>query len=167
MHKECQLRFSKSLQAIALASVVMTFSFLSFAHAEVVDRKLGLFSKSGASQMFQMSMSDWNENVMNAERQGLGKMLGDPNEGLGFAFQEPTAYMIVRPNYVMLTRPKFISLTVGFPPNEAFNMTEEMLQEIIDRTAQELSPDFVITTEVEKVEGGTAIMAIIREHDPY
>ena len=46
-------------------------------------------------------------------------------------------------------------------------MTEEMLQEVVDLSIRQLEPEFVMTAEIEKVERGIAIMAIIREHDPY
>jgi hypothetical protein len=32
---------------------------------------------------------------------------------------------------------------------------------------KQLEPEFVMTVEVEKVEGGVAIIGIIPEHDPY
>ena len=64
-------------------------------------------------------------------------------------------------------KPEFLSVTIGFPPAQAQYLTQETLQEVVNLSIKQLEPEFVMTAEVEKVEGGIAIMAIIREHDPY
>jgi hypothetical protein len=155
------VRLFKSLYAFLLASVAIIYSFANSAHAE------GIYSKADAAQMFEMSVSDWNANVMAVQTQGIGQALGNPTDGFGMAIQTPDGYLIVRPNYRTPAKPEFLSVTIGFPPAQAQYLTEEMLQEVVGLSIKQLEPEFVMTAEIEKVEGGIAIMAIIREHDPY
>ena len=117
--------------------------------------------------MFTMSVSDWNANVMAVQTQGIGQALGNSTDGYGMAIQTPDGYLIVRPNCRTPAKPEFLSVTIGFPPAQAQYLTEEMLQDVVNLSIKQLEPEFVMTAEVEKVEGGIAIMAIIREHDPY
>ena len=151
----------KSLLLALFASLVFIFAFANSAYAE------GIYSKADAAQMFKMSVSDWNANVMAVQTQGIGQALGNSTDGYGMAIQTPDGYLIVRPNYRTPANPEFLSVTIGFPPAQAQYLTEEMLQEVVNLSIKQLEPEFVMTAEVEKVEGGIAIMAIIREHDPY
>ena len=151
----------KSLLLALFASLAFIFAFANSAYAE------GIYSKADAAQMFKMSVSDWNANVMAVQTQGIGQALGNSTDGYGMAIQTPDGYLIVRPNYRTPANPEFLSVTIGFPPAQAQYLTEEMLQEVVNLSIKQLEPEFVMTAEVEKVEGGIAIMAIIREHDPY
>ena len=155
------MRSIKSLLLALFASLVFIFAFTNSAHAE------GIYSKADAAQMFKMSVSDWNASVMAVQTQGIGQALGDSTDGYGMAIQTPDGYLIVRPNYRTPAKPEFLSVTIGFPPAQAQYLTEEMLQDVVNLSIKQLEPEFVMTAEVEKVEGGIAIMAIIREHDPY
>ena len=155
------MRSIKSLLLALFASLVFIFAFANSAHAE------GIYSKADAAQMFKMSVSDWNANVMAVQTQGIGQALGNSTDGYGMAIQTPDGYLIVRPNYRTPAKPEFLSVTIGFAPAQAQYLTEEMLQEVLNLSIKQLEPEFVMTAEVEKVEGGIAIMAIIREHDPY
>ena len=155
------MRSIKSLLLALFASLVFIFAFTNSAHAE------GIYSKADAAQMFKMSVSDWNASVMAVQTQGIGQALGDSTDGYGMAIQTPDGYLIVRPNYRTPAKPEFLSVTIGFPPAQAQYLTEEMLQDVVNLSIKQLEPEFVMTAEVEKVEGGIAIMAIIRENDPY
>ena len=155
------MRSIKSLLLALFASLVFIFAFANSAYAE------GIYSKADAAQMFKMSVSDWNANVMAVQTQGIGQALGNSTDGYGMAIQTPDGYLIVRPNYRTPAKPEFLSVTIGFPPAQAQYLTEEMLQDVVNLSIKQLEPEFVMTAEVEKVEGGIAIMAIIREHDPY
>ena len=155
------MRSVKRLQLAVLASLAFLFAFANSAYAE------GIYSKADAAQMFEMSVSEWNANVMAVQTQGNGQALGNPTDGFGMAIETPDGYLIVRPNYRTPAKPEFLSVTIGFPPAQAQYLTEEMLQEVVNLSIKQLEPEFVMTAEVEKVEGGIAIMAIIREHDPY
>lgn len=155
------MRSIKSLLLALFASLVFIFAFANSAYAE------GIYSKADAAQMFKMSVSDWNANVMAVQTQGIGQALGNSTDGYGMAIQTPDGYLIVRPNYRTPAKPEFLSVTIGFPPAQAQYLTQEMLQGVVDLSIKQLEPEFVMTAEVEKVEGGIAIMAIIREHDPY
>ncbi len=155
------MRSIKSLLLALFASLVFIFAFANSAHAE------GIYSKADAAQMFKMSVSDWNANVMAVQTQGIGQALGNSTDGYGMAIQTPDGYLIVRPNYRTPAKPEFLSVTIGFPPAQAQYLTEEMLQDVVNLSIKQLEPEFVMTAEVEKVEGGIAIMAIIREHDPF
>ena len=151
----------KSLRLSLLAFVILIFLSANSVIAE------GIYSKADAAQMFQMPVSDWNANVMAVQTQGIGQALGNPTDGFGMAIETPDGYLIVRPNYLTPAKPEFLSVTIGFPPAQAQYLTEEMLQELVDLSIRQLEPEFVMTAEIEKVERGIAIMAIIREHDPY
>ena len=155
------MRRINSLSLALFASLAFIFAFANSAYAE------GIYSKADAAQMFKMSISDWNTNVMAVQTQGIGQALGNSTDGYGMAIQTPDGYLIVRPNYKTPAKPEFLSVTIGFPPAQAQYLTEEMLQEVVNLSINQLHPEFVMTAEVEKVEGGIAIMAIIREHDPY
>ena len=155
------MRSIKSLLLVLFASLAFIFAFANSAHAD------GVYSKADAVQMFKMSVSDWNANVMAVQTQGIGQALGNSTDGYGMAIQTPDGYLIVRPNYRTPAKPEFLSVTIGFPPAQAQYLTEEMLQEVVDLSIKQLEPEFVMTAEVEKVEGGIAIMAIVREHDLY
>ena len=155
------MRSIKSLLLALFALLTFIFTFANSAYAE------GIYSKADAAQMFKMSVSDWNANVMAVQTQGIGQALGNSTDGYGMAIQTPDGYLIVRPNYRTPAKPEFLSVTIGFPPAQAQYLTEEMLQEVVNLSIKQLEPEFVMTAEVEKVEGGIAIMAIIREHDPY
>ena len=155
------MRRINSLSLALFASLAFIFAFANSAYAE------GIYSKADAAQMFKMSISDWNTNVMAVQTQGIGQALGNSTDGYGMAIQTPDGYLIVRPNYKTPAKPEFLSVTIGFPPAQAQYLTEEMLQEVVNLSIKQLDPEFVMTAEVEKVEGGIAIMAIIREHDPY
>ena len=155
------MRFIKSLRDFLLASLAFFFAFANHVYAE------GIYSKTDAAQMFEMSVSDWNANVMAVQTQGIGQALGNPTDGFGMAIQTPDGYLIVRPNYRTPAKPEFLSVTIGFPPAQTQYLTEEMLQEVVNLSIKQLEPEFVMTAEVEKVESGIAIMAIIRERDPY
>ena len=155
------MRSIKSLFLALFASLAFIIAFANSAYAE------GIYSKADAAQMFKMSISDWNTNVMAVQTQGIGQALGNSTDGYGMAIQTPDGYLIVRPNYRTPAKPEFLSVTIGFPPAQAQYLTEEMLQEVVNLSIKQLEPEFVMTAEVEKVEGGIAIMAIIREHDPY
>lgn len=155
------MRSVKRLRLGLLASIAFIFAFTNHVHAE------GIYSKTDAAQMFEMSVSDWNARVMAVQTQGIGQVLGNPTDGFGMAVEIPDGYLIVRPNYRTPAKPEFLSVTIGFPPAQAQYLTEEMLQEVVSLSIKQLEPEFVMTAEVEKVEGGIAIMAIIREHDPY
>ena len=155
------MRWINSLSLALFASLAFIFAFANSAYAE------GIYSKADAAQMFKMSISDWNTNVMAVQTQGIGQALGNSTDGYGMAIQTPDGYLIVRPNYRTPAKPEFLSVTIGFPPAQAQYLTQEMLQEVVDLSIKQLEPEFVMTAEVEKVEGGIAIMAIIREHDPY
>ena len=151
----------KRLRLGLLASIAFIFALANSARAE------GIYSKADAAQMFEMSVSDWNANVMAVQTQGIGQALGNPTDGVGMAIETPNGYLIVRPNYRTPAKPEFLSVTVGFPPAQAQYLTEETLREVVNLSIKQLEPEFVMTAEIEKVEGGIAIMAIIREHDPY
>ena len=155
------MRSNKSLSFALFALLAFIFPFANSAYAE------GIYSKSDAAQMFKMSVSDWNANVMAVQTQGIGQALGNSTDGYGMAIQTPDGYLIVRPNYRTPAKPEFLSVTIGFPPAQAQYLTQEMLQEVVNQSIKKLEPEFVMTAEVERVEGGIAIMAIIREHDPY
>ena len=155
------MRWINSLSLALFASLAFIFAFANSAYAE------GIYSKADAAQMFKMSISDWNTNVMAVQTQGIGQALGNSTDGYGMAIQTPDGYLIVRPNYRTPAKPEFLSVTIGFPPAQAQYLTQEMLQEVVDLSIKQLEPEFVMTAEVEKVEGGIAIMAIIREHDPF
>ena len=155
------MRSIKSLLLALFASLAFIFAFANSAYAE------GIYGKADAAQMFKMSVSDWNANVMAVQTRGIGQALGNSTDGYGMAIQTPDGYLIVRPNYRTPAKPEFLSVTIGFPPAQAQYLTEEMLQEVVNLSIKQLEPEFVMTAEVEKVEGGIAIMAIIREHDPY
>ena len=155
------MRFLKRVRLALLASIASIFAFANSIHAE------GIYSKADAAQMFEMSVSDWNANVMAVQTQDIGQALGNPTDGFGMAVETPDGYLIVRPNYRTPAKPEFLSVTIGFPPVQAQYLTEEMLQEVVNLSIKQLEPEFVMTAEIEKVEGGIAIMAIIREHDPY
>ncbi len=155
------MRSIKKLRLALLGSFAFIFAFVNFVHAE------GIYSKADAAQMFEMSVSDWNANVMAVQTQAIGQALGNPTDGFGMAIQTPDGYLIVRPNYRVPAKPEFLSVTIGFPPAQAQYLTEEMLQEVVDLSIRQLEPEFVMTAEIEKVEGGIAIMAIIRQRDPY
>ena len=155
------MRSIKSLFLALFASLAFIFAFANSASAE------GIYSKDDAAQMFTMSISDWNANVMAVQTQGIGQALGNSTDGYGMAIQTPDGYLIVRPNYRTPTKPEFLSVTIGIPPAQTQFLTEDMLQEVVNLSIKQLEPEFVMTAEVEKVEGGIAIMAIIREHDPY
>ena len=151
----------KRLRLGLLASIAFIFALANSARAE------GIYSKADAAQMFEMSVSDWNANVMAVQTQGIGQALGNPTDGFGMAIETPDGYLIVRPNYRTSAKPEFLSVTIGFPPARAQYLTEETLREVVNLSIKQLEPEFVMTAEIEKVEGGIAIMAIIREHDPY
>ena len=151
----------KRLRLGLLASIAFIFALANSARAE------GIYSKADATQMFEMSVSDWNANVMAVQTQGIGQALGNPTDGFGMAIETPDGYLIVRPNYRTSAKPEFLSVTIGFPPARAQYLTEETLREVVNLSIKQLEPEFVMTAEIEKVEGGIAIMAIIREHDPY
>jgi hypothetical protein len=153
--------FYKNIRKASVVLIAIWFLVSNNAIAE------GIYSKADAAQMFEMSVSDWNANVMAVQTQGIGQALGNPADGFGMAIQTPDGYLIVRPNYRTPAKPEFLSVTIGFPPAQAQYLTEEMLQEVVNLSIKQLEPEFVMTAEVEKVEGGIAIMAIIREHDPY
>ena len=155
------MRSIKNPLLALFASVGFIFAFANSAYAE------GIYGKADAAQMFKMSVSDWNANVMAVQTRGIGQALGNSADGYGLAIQTADGYLIVRPNYRTPVKPEFLSVTIGFPPAQAQYLTEEMLQEVVNLSIKQLEPEFVMTAEVEKVEGGTAIMAIIREHDPY
>ena len=155
------MRFIKSFRDFLFASLAVFFAFANHVYAE------GIYSKTDAALMFEMSVSDWNANVMAVQTQGIGQALGNPTDGFGMAIQTPDGYLIVRPNYRTPAKPEFLSVTIGFPPAQVQYLTEEMLQEVVNLSIKQLEPEFVMTAEIEKVEGGIAIMAIIREHDPY
>ena len=151
----------KRLRLGLLASIAFIFALANSARAE------GIYSKADATQMFEMSVSDWNANVMAVQTQGIGQALGNPTDGFGMAIETPDGYLIVRPNYRTSAKPEFLSVTIGFPPARAQYLTEETLREVVNLSIKQLEPEFVMTAEIEKVERGIAIMAIIREHDPY
>lgn len=155
------MRAIRNLSLAIFALWAFIYAFANSAHAE------GIYSKADAAQMFKMSVSDWNANVMAVQTQGIGQALGNPTDGYGMAIQTPDGYLIVRPNYRTSAKPEFLSVTIGFPPAQAQYLTEEALEEVVNRSIKQLEPEFVMTAEVEKVEGGIAILAIIREHDPY
>ena len=157
----CEVMFYKNIRK---ASVVLTAIWFLVTNNAIAE---GIYSKADAAQMFEMSVSDWNANVMAVQTQGIGQALGNPTDGFGMAIQTPDGYLIVRPNYRTPAKPEFLSVTIGFPPAQAQYLTEEMLQEVVGLSIKQLEPEFVMTAEIEKVEGGIAIMAIIREHDPY
>ena len=85
-----------------------------------------VYSKAHAAQMFKISVSDWNANVMAV--QGLG----NSTDGYGIAIQTPDGYLIVRPNYSASAKPEFLSVTIGISPAQAQYLTEEMLQEVVN-----------------------------------
>ena len=155
------MRSVKRLRLALLASLAFIFAFANSAYAD------GIYSKADAAQMFEMSVSDWNTHVMAVQTQGIGQALGNPTDGFGMAIQTPDGYLIIRPNYRTPAKPEFLSVTIGFPPAQAQYLTGETLQDVVNLSIKQLEPEFVMTAEVQKVEGGIAIMAIIREHDPY
>lgn len=52
------MRSIEWLRLALLASLAFIFAFANSAHAE------GIYSKADAAQVFEMSVSDWNTNVM-------------------------------------------------------------------------------------------------------
>ena len=114
------MRSIKSLLLVRFASLASIFAVAHAAHAE------GVYSKAHAAQMFKISVSDWNANVMAV--QGLG----NSTDGYGIAIQTPDGYLIVRPNSSAPAKPEFLSVTLGFPPAQAQYLTEEMLQEVVN-----------------------------------
>ena len=97
----------KRLSLTLVFSLVSIFAFANSAHAE------GIYSKADAAQMFEMSVSDWNANVMAVQTQGIGQALGNPTDGFGMAIETPEGYLIVRPNYRTPAKPEFLSVTIG------------------------------------------------------
>ena len=57
----------KSLRLSLLAFVILIFVSANSVIAE------GIYSKADATQMFEMSMSEWNANVMAVQTKGQGK----------------------------------------------------------------------------------------------
>lgn len=151
----------KSLRLSLLVFVILIFVSANSVSAE------GIYSKADATQMFEMSMSEWNANVMAVQTKGAGQALGNPTDGFGLAIQTADEYLIVRPNYRSPNQPEFLSVTIGYPPEQAQYLTETILEQLVAFSIKQLAPEFVMTAKVRKVDQGVAIMAIIRKHDPY
>ena len=151
----------KSLRLSLLVFVILIFVSANSVIAE------GIYSKADATQMFEMSMSEWNANVMAVHTKGAGQALGNPTDGFGLAIQTADEYLIVRPNYRSPNQPEFLSVTIGYPPEQAQYLTETILEQLVAFSIKQLAPEFVMTAKVRKVDQGVAIMAIIRKHDPY
>ena len=69
------MRSINSLILALLASLAFIFAFANSASAE------GIYSKDDAAQMFKMSVSDWNANVLAVQTQGIGQALGNSTDG--------------------------------------------------------------------------------------
>lgn len=129
--------------------------------------QIELFSKEDARVSFSMSKTEWNNNVISIEEAGVGIAKGKLTDGLMLVTVVPTGYIAINPYYETEAKPTFLSVTIGYKEPYSSLMSVEELNEALKVARQQLLPEYDLSSEVEKIEGGfhsTFIYAGITEN---
>lgn len=152
------IRLDKYIKAVLTVIAVCICSFIHAVNAEEV------YSKADAIQMFSMSLDDWNANVISVHASGAGVGMGQPETGYGLAMQTAVGQVMVTPHYTRSDKPDFLQVAIAYPPAIARMLTLEALEESGKMHVEQMLPEFTLTHEVEKFEGGFLTIAFIREN---
>ena len=79
------MRSIKSLLLALFASLAFIFALRNSAYAE------GIYSAADAAQMFKMSISNWNTNVMAVQTQGSMRLV-TPRTAMGWLYRRLTVF---------------------------------------------------------------------------
>ena len=149
-----------------LKLAVMVFfvvaSFVEIARAQTPDQDM-ILSKDDAAMLFKMSRHDWNSNVERAVKSGVAKATGGKQSGYVMHTFTPNWILSVGPNYSNPERPDFVQVIVGYREPIASKMTSKSLNNTIEKAKSELSPDFKVTGDIERMKGGVMIFFTILE----
>jgi hypothetical protein len=134
--------------------------------AQTSDQEM-ILSKYDAAMLFKTSRQDWNLNVEKAVKSGIAKATGGKHSGYVMHTFFPNWILSVGPNYSIPQRPNFIQVTVGYREPIASQMTSNELEKTITKSQKELSPDYVVTGTVERLNGGVAIFFSITDSSSH
>jgi hypothetical protein len=125
------------------------------------------FNKQDALQAFNTSIDDWNLNVLNVQRAGIGTAVGEASEGFGLQIGSNDSVLTVNPHYSTPEKPNFILVSIGYPPRIAADLDRDELEAVIAEAIAQMKPEFEMSANVEEVKGGIGIFTTIRESDTY
>lgn len=132
------------------------------ARAQTPDQDM-ILSKNDAAMLFTMSRHDWNSNVESAVKSGVAKATGEKQSGYVMHTFSPNWILSVGPSYSNPQRPDFIQVTVGYREPIASELTSNELEKTIAKSQKELSPDYMVMGNVERLSGGVAIFYTIMD----
>lgn len=115
--------------------------------------------------MFQMSRTQWEANVARASAARQAKPFGTKDSGIGLATETPDGILIVRPIYTdNALRPGALQVSVGYRPGTAGSKRSDTdVGEILAAVKKQMSPEYSLIADFERISGGLTISFMIME----
>ena len=124
-----------------------------------------VLSKEDARLLFAMSRQQWEENVNTAVRAGFATPHSSAPTMIGMQVTAPRGHVITELDYSRgPTKPRSIHLVLAYPAGSgATPYTDASARELLAHTRKQMAPEFDVTGNVERIEGGFAFFFTIRE----
>ncbi len=132
-------------------------------HAQSVPGQETILSKQDTAAMFAMDYAAWNANVDQAARMGLAKAVGNGSADRGLATAHDHGFMLVTPSYASAGTPNSIQVMVGYEEPASSSLSDDALRDIVEKAVLELAPEYLVTGEIERFDGGAGIFFLIVE----
>jgi len=125
-----------------------------------------ILSKVDAQTVFAMSEKEWIANVRKAIDQGVARVTGSLESGIGMVTTTPEgSILIVRPMYFAdKNRPSAIQVIVGYRPAYSKLLSDEKIKATVEEAKKEMLPDYLVHGEIKKIKDGTTVFFIIEEN---
>lgn len=123
---------------------------------------LEIVSKDDAVRLFATPRREWEKNIDAVVTAGKGTRLSPSSSGLvGMAVKTDSGYLMTRLSYAKGdSKPDVIQLVIGYQPGQA-RFTDAQAQQIIAAVQRQLAPEFEVTGDFERPEGGSAFFFFI------
>ena len=113
--------------------------------------------------MFALTKDQWQLNVQQAVAAGAARAMGSPETGFSMVMATQAGdILIVRPNYSQSTMsPDFLQMTVIYEGARAAVFTDAAIADAIDTASDQMSPEFTVIGNSERIEGSLVVFFII------
>lgn len=117
-----------------------------------------LLSKDDASRLFNTPFSEWKQQVIAAHASGAARGLVAPDGTLTLIAKTPSGTLKVSPIYTATSdvKPQRIAVSVEQTPaisKVTSSLSDSNLLEIIDKTRQQMLPEFTVFTKIDVIDG--------------
>jgi hypothetical protein len=126
---------------------------------------LELLSKADAIRLFGLTKQQWLREIRAAVAAGQAKDMSADQQMPGMATQTADGDILtVRVDYSKTdSKPLFIQVVVGYRPPRAKMFTDSAVKDLIAEAQRQLEPEFEVTADAERIQGGLAFFFHISE----